>query len=329
MNARVALPLAVLMLSVPFAAPGAHAGAWTLSPGEYYSQIMGSWSSSDTYHGPSGSRFFLARGGLVEERSLLSYNEIGWKKNLSFLVGIPVRSITRRFGVDGGQRALPTTSGLADGQIGFKYRLVQGGPAAAIQLEWKPPFSYDPVFRLSHQDSVRAGDATGDGDSLNVHAAQQLGRPVLGDGQNDVTVSLHLGTGLATRGFVQVAGGYRYRFQDPRDQIVGSADMGMWVGRFLMVGGRYDGLYTLEAADLPSVSQWWGAGSDPNQRQVRHRAGPMLLLRVDDRMDLMAYTMHTLTAKNALHTDEIFVGVAFRHTTLNRLQGFLGTAKNP
>jgi hypothetical protein len=55
----------------------------------------------------------------------------------------------------------------------------------------------------------------------------------------------------------------------------------------------------------------------------------MLVFRVDDRMDLIVSTLHTATAKNVLHTDEIYVGVAVRHNTLNRLQGFFGTQKNP
>ena len=96
-----------------------------------------------------------------------------------------------------------------------------------------------------------------------------------------------------------------------------------------MLAGRYDGIYTLEDPNLPPISQSRGLGTDPDQRLVRHRVGPMLVFRVDDRMDLIASTLHTATAKNVLHTDEIYVGVAVRHDTLNRLQGFLGTQKNP
>ena len=32
----------------------------------------------------------LPKGGLVEERSLHSYTELGWKKRVSFVLGIPV-----------------------------------------------------------------------------------------------------------------------------------------------------------------------------------------------------------------------------------------------
>ena len=331
MNARAARPLAALTLCLLVAnGRPAHAGPWSLSPGEYYSQFLGGWSSSDTYYDQAGGRYFLEKGGLVEERSLLSYTELGWKKNLSFVLGIPVRSVTRTEGAVANHAVLMTTTGFADAQLGVRYRISNGPSAAAVQLDWKPPLSYDRDLRLTREDSLLAGDTNGDGDSLNMFIARQLSRPILGDGQNDLTLSLHLGTALSKiRGFVQVDAGYRYRFEDPRDQLVGGADLGFWLARSIMVAGRYKGNYTLETSGLSPVSEKYGAGTDPNERFVRHRAGPMLIYRVDDRLDLIASTLHTFTAKNVLHTDEVFVGIAFRHATLNRYQGFLGNLKEP
>ena len=45
--------------------------------------------------------------------------------------------------------------------------------------------------------------------------------------------------------------------------------------------------------------------------------------------DVIASTLHTMSAKNALHTDEVFVGLAFRQNKLDRLQGFLGGGSKP
>lgn len=319
MNARAASLVALFALpSLLAAAPVAQAGPWSLAPGEYYTQFLAGWASSDGYYDQDGNRAYLIKGGLLEERSLLSYVEMGWKKRVSFVLGIPVRSVTRRFGAGGNEASLPTTTGLADGLVGFRYRLANGRSAAAIEVDWKPPLSYDSGLRLTRQDSLLAGDADGDGDSLDANALRQLSRPVLGDGQNDVTVSLHLGTSLpALRGFVQVAGGYRYRFQDPRDDVVASADLGLWLTRSLMAAGRYEGVVPLEDGDRPT------------DEVKRHRAGPMLVYRVDDHLDLIVNTMHTFTASNALHTDEVYVGVAFRQSKLNRLQGYLGNLSNP
>ena len=321
MRARPALP--ALLFTVVLATAlsrAAAAGAWNLTPGEYYSEFRSGFFSADTYHDQNGDRSTLFGGGLQEERSLLSYTEFGWKKRVSFILGIPARSVTRRFGSAADTSYRPTATGLADGLVGFRWGLANAKTALAIQLDWKPPLGYDRnrYLSLSHRDSVRFGDANGDGDSLDVNHLNQAGAPRLGDGQQDLTVALHLGTALPfMRGFFQVSGGYRYRFEDPGDQIVGSADLGVWILPSLMLAGRYLGEIAASENGPPTA--------DPD----RHRVGPMLLYRVDDRLDLFASSLHTAMANNALHTDEIFVGVAFKNTKLTRQQGFLGGLAGP
>src|SRR6185369_13200531 len=184
-----------------------------------------------------------------------------------------------------------------------------------IELDWKMPLGYERDRFLSHADSVAAGDHNGDGDSLDANAARALGSPVLGDGQQDVTVSLALGTAVA-RGFAEAAGGYKYRFEEPTDQIVLSADLGLWLTRSLLLAGRYRGEMAAE-------------GERPTDEPSQHLVGPLLVYRLENHMDLFAGSLHTVSAKNALHTDEIQVGFAFRQTKLNRLQGFLGGSAAP
>ena len=60
-----------------------------------------------------------------------------------------------------------------------------------------------------------------------------------------------------------------------------------------------------------------------------HLAGPVLVWRVDDRLDLTAGSWSTAMAKNALDYNQVYVAVAFKQTRLNRLQGFLGGTKAP
>jgi hypothetical protein len=304
----------LMFFSLSFASR-AFAGAWSLAPGEYYTEIRGGWFSADDYHNQNGDKLFLTRGGLWEERKLVSYSEFGWKPRVSFILGIPIQSVTRRF-EDTGVRPLPTQTGLGDGLIAFRYRLASGRRAAAIQLDWKAPFGYERDRFLLHADSVAAGDTNGDGDSLDLNAARQLGQPVLGDGQQDVTASLWLGTAVP-RGFLEFGGGYRYRFEEPQDQIVVGADLGLWLTRSLMLAGRYEGVLAAGESARPTA--------DPEY----HRVGPTLVYRVTEFMDLFAASMHTAKATNALHTDEIVVGFAFRRTKLDRLQGFLGGTAGP
>jgi hypothetical protein len=291
----------------------AHAGPWSLAPGEFYADLRGSWFSADGSHDANGDRARLFGGGLWEQRALNLHAELGWKPRLNFLLDLPIVSVSRTR--DPGLRELPTQTGLGDGVFGLRYRLMNGPAAAALQLDWKLPLSYERDRILTHSDSVLAGDVDGDGDSLDFNAVRQLGTPVLGDGQQDLTVSLLLGKTLG-QGFVQVSGGYKYRFEDPTDQIVFSADVGAWVMRALLVAGHYQGQMASEG-DRPT--------SDPDE----HRVGPWLVYRVDEHMDLFARSLHTIAAKNELHKDEIQVGFAFRQTKLSRPQGFLGGAAAP
>ncbi|HEY3215115.1 MAG TPA: hypothetical protein VGK93_01345 [Candidatus Eisenbacteria bacterium] len=316
MNPRAASALLCTAVFLPAFAYPVMAGPWSLAPGEYYSEFRTGVFVTGSYFDAGGDLRGLLGGGQIEEHSLLSYTELGWKKRLTFVLGIPAKSVTRRFGAGADTSYRPTATGLADGLVGLRYGLANGRTALALELDWKPPLGYERKPFLGHRDSVNAGDTSGDGDSLDVNRARQLGSPTLGEGQQDLTLALHLGTVLSF-GFFQVAGGYRYRFDDPADQIVASADLGIWARRSWLIAGHYEGEFAAADADRPT---------DEVDRQ---RVGPVVVYRVDDRMDLIAATLHALAASNALHTHEFFVGFAFKNTRLDRLQGFLGGSKAP
>src|SRR5262245_61114748 len=67
---------AVAFLSVVSAA---HAGPWGLPRGEFYTELTGSFFSSNTYLNRDGTR--VSFDAAFEERALTSHTEIGWKKN--------------------------------------------------------------------------------------------------------------------------------------------------------------------------------------------------------------------------------------------------------
>jgi len=92
--------------------------------------------------------------------------------------------------------------------------------------------------------------------------------------------------------------------------------VGFWVTGPILVGGQYRG-------------QLAGEGDNPTRDSDRHLVGPVVLYRVDDKLDMFVTTLHTASAKNAIHTDAIYVGMSFKQTKLDRLQGFLGTMKQP
>src|SRR5690348_13050167 len=62
---RVALAAVAAALC---AASGAHAGPWSLAPGEYYAELSGSFYSAGTFYDDAGARRPL--GGLAEQRAV-------------------------------------------------------------------------------------------------------------------------------------------------------------------------------------------------------------------------------------------------------------------
>jgi hypothetical protein len=264
-------------------APG-RAGAWLPGHGEFYTEIRGRLFSSDSYRNVDGERVPL--GGVYEQRDLISYSEFGWWKRGTFVLGLPATSVTLR---DESGAFEDTETGLADMVVGIRVGLLEGENVLSVEADWKAPLLYDE-------------DLT----------------PSLGDGQEDWTGLLLFGRSIPqVNGFVDLAGGYRYRTQEPADQIVMRADAGFWVGSSLLLTGRYSGAIAS------------GDGETPQDAETVHRVGPEIRWRVDDFLDVFAGSMHSASGENVLHADEFFVGIAARKTSLNRLQGYLGGTRRP
>jgi hypothetical protein len=310
MSARAAssaLILTLLLVSAAFRS--AQAGPWLPAPGEYYVELRGGLFSADSYHNDDGDRVSL--GGKWEERSARALVELGWKKRMSFVMTTPFVSATQRY--ETGSR---TSTGLEDMRIGLRCGLHQGTSALAAELDWQGPLGYD-------------------------RGSSVFGDPLRDGGLQQISLVLLYGTPIAKHGFLQFGAGGGYRFlsltgkgqhvTDPGDTeapvideakerwgvpLQASADLGLWLARNLLIGGRYAGTMTASHGDLYP------------ERTV-HLAGPVLLYRVDDRLDLMAGSWSTAMAKNAAHYDEVYVAVAFKQTKLNRAQGFLGGLRTP
>lgn len=304
MSARIALPTLVLAALAALSLPcPAAAGPWGLTPGESYSILEGSVFTSTTSYDANGAR--VATGQVVEQRALRSYNELGWKKNVTIVFALPAMSVTRRNAWVQG-----TATGFQDVLLGVRYNLRNGPDAIAVEAEWSTPAGYN-----RHLDSL--GLQLGDG-------LQQLSAGVAG------------GTNISGRGFFQWSLGHSYRYMTIRKQddvrvepgdphpakylwaqhVLASADLGLWVSPSLLVSGRYRGKMS------------WGSGPLVQETDA-HLAGPVLLYRVDDRLDMFAGSWATASGRNTLHFNQVYVGMAFHKTKLNRLQGFLGGKQAP
>lgn len=305
---RVCAPrsfLAALVLGLAFAGSAA-AGPWTLSKGENATTLSGDFFSADTYHDENGDRHTLGGGGLIERRGITWAGEMGWRKKFSFLYSIPFESSSRRLGGGDHPPYVPSATGFGDAHFALKYAIKNGRTAAAVEVNWKAPLGYE-----------RAPTYFSD-DSTDINIAEHTDNPKLGDGQQDVTGILHVGTAIGHKGFVQGAGGYTYRFEAPENLIMLSADVGWWITGPILIGGQYRGQMAIE-----------GESHNPTRDSDRHLVGPVLLYRVDDKLDMFVTSLHTASATNAIHTDAIYVGMSFKATKLDRLQGYLGTLRQP
>ena len=321
LRAALVRSFAAALLVTLVAPAAARAGAWIASPGEQYGTIEGSRFSSDDFHDLEGNRRAIALGGLVEERDARWTGEVGWKKRMSIFLDVPFSSVTRRT-ADAFGPVQGTETGLGDLLAGVRYRLgaASGPQALSLEAAWKAPLGYSRRVLLGASE-IAALDATlfkdfSPGDSAN--AMRQASPPRLGDGEQAFQGVLWYGASLpAVHAFLEVGAGYRTYLEHVGDQMLGRANLGVWLGPSLLVVGRYDGEIGVSDGDTPA------------DKVTRHLAGAELLYRVDDGLDVFAGSMHSASAKNALHTDRFYAGMAFRHTKLNRLQGFLGGKQNP
>lgn len=276
----------------------AAAGPWALAPGEYYTELRGSFFSTGSFYDNDGNR--MPVDGLYEQRALTSLTELGWKKRWSVQMSLPVVSNTVRSG--GGAI---TSSGLSDLSLGLRWSLVNGPNAAAVQLRWSGPAGYNPNLA-----------------------------PGLGSGMQHLSAGLEAGMPLGDMGFVQAGAGYDWEFlavgareqsleplglpltpkADWADHAYANFAVAFWMGR-LQAAGLYAGDFVVETGRTYETTT--------------HLAGPRLTYRVDERLDAFFGSWHSPGGKNVLHLDQYYAGVAWKMTKLNRLQGFLGGDKRP
>ncbi len=275
------------------------AGAWSLAPGEYYTELSGSSFSTDAWFNDDGKRIALA--GQAQQRAVRWNTELGWNQRWSVQLSLPF--VTNSVRAADGTGASAT--GLEDLGFGLRMRL---RPAAALQFRWEAPAGYNAKLT-----------------------------PPLGDGLQKLSASLQFGGAMGKAAFWQLGGGYRYDFlsvagrkpfegvvlssstpvigdHNWSDHVTVNAAYARWFGR-LQAAGLY-------AGDFPVTS-------GRAYKVTAHAAGTRFTYRVDERLDTFAGSWHTPAGKNTAHLDEYYVGIAWKSTKLNRQQGFLGNDTRP
>jgi hypothetical protein len=351
------IALALLLAVVPSAAV---ANPWLLAPGDWYTEVSGTYLKADTYRDNDGNRVELPGGGIYERRTGLSYSEFGWHPKLGVLIGIPFTSVTRR---TADNQLQSTETGLGDLVIGAKYAFLNGESALSLQADAILPMGYNRTFIEAVVDS--AGNPIGKPGS----AGQPIRQPgALGPGSQSIAVRLLGGKSIpAWNGFIDGGAGYEMTFgradvekdaegffdvaldttlyrnpytggvsTSPGTFIVNeakttgsfvfNASAGFWIGDALLIGGHYDGRISLESTPTADVGTSFGINDD---MRSEHLVGVTILYRVDDHIDIMAGSTHLAAGSRTIHADRYYVALSVKRSSLNRLQGFLGNKQRP
>ena len=310
MSARRALMLVLAVGIGLFAVHPATAGPWSLRPGEYSTDLSGGVSSTTTYADENGDTQRLYNGGSYQRRSAQWLSEFGWKKTRSFIIGIPLVSVTR---APANLELLPTTTVMGDATLGIKRSFSNARKAVAIEVDAVLPLGYQRNLTLTHADSVQATRPDG---TFDWNVGRALSTPRVGDGQASIGGLLDLGTALGKTAFVSGYVGYAYRGSQWQGQLHTGADLAFWLKNSWLIGGRYRGVSA-------------GYGDNVTQDASWMTVAPVVTYRVDDHIDVYTSWTHVLSARNSTIADEVRFGFTFKQTKLNRLQGYLGSTQRP
>ena len=321
--AAALLASATLTLAAPsHAAYATGATPWVLKPGEFYSEISGSVFAANSFLDNDNNRPPL--NGKLDQRELVSYNELGWKKSASVWLAVPFvsRGFTR---FEGGGTS--TSTGLGDIDLGFRYRLKGGSTPASLSFGWTAPLGANrKLFPGSD------GDGGTDPASYPPYSASNAADTSLyfNQGLQSLRVGVDFGGRAWKRAFWTAGGEWRYRFLEfgstdksshNARSIGGNASLGWWVQHSLLVSGLFQGEW------VTSQSENYDRNLSIDREPKRLLAGVRATWRVDDRMDVFAGSWHVASGQNVIHYDQYYFGIAWRQSSLSKYAGAYGGTK--
>ena len=124
--------------------------------------------------------------------------------------------------------------GAGDVLIGGRYNFVKKAFAAANELQLKLPTGYrTPQGTFDQQTGAVADDVT------------------LGDGQADLEDAILLGLFIPqSRTFARLDAGFRLRFGGPGHQVFGTAKLGQFIGKNVLLFAGVNGAYTVTEGEV-------------------------------------------------------------------------------
>lgn len=338
---RRLLPALLLFPSLAIASP------WGLPQGTVIIEGRYDYSVADKEFLDEGGAVVYPLNGRYAASTYTLDARIGFTNKLEFELSVPIRQVTYTADpvilfegptLDFYQENIINLSrsetGLGDINISGRYNLAKGQFAAALELKLKTPTGYDPPSGTfgDRPDSAEAffaqamDQAAGQGPPL-VTPGNVQDDVTLGDGQVDLQGSVLLGYALRSGTFFRLDTGWRQRFGDAGDQLVGSFRAGqlLWGRLLLLAGAEFE--YTIVDGEIIGVSvaaedptipaEQYGGFGNLLLREVRLERDALTIpvgaiVRASDNVEISGTYSHVLLGRNTAATRTISIGVGVR-----------------
>ena len=264
--ARLSTITAIAATLLLCAATQLWAGAWTMPQGKLYTRLAYSEYESNRYFNENGTTHdyspneafkALSRGTLprefdYDEQTWSFYSEYGLLDNLTLIGSFDYKEAEWTYQAGIGTSS-PTvdktakTSGLADINLGLRYRLLQTQSGV-----------------LSLQALYKTGEAYDEKD-------KDMGTDIqLGDGQDDFDLRIQYGQSLypLIPGYCNVEAGYRWRTQEYSDQFRYLLEAGVDITSALYARTKLDGYASFGNGDDAPDGKYTEIDSNPYESDL-------------------------------------------------------------
>ncbi|MGM0416858.1 MAG: hypothetical protein ACQEQK_07905, partial [Thermodesulfobacteriota bacterium] len=230
------------------------AGSWTMPVGKLYTRMAYSEYEAQRYFYEDGSsKAYAPRDGKnrdfdYDEKTWSFYSEYGLMEGLTLIGSFDYKETEWTF-QSGGRVGAPVSidktaksSGIADINLGFRYRLIDmDAGALSIQTLYKSAEAYD------HKDENLSTDIR------------------LGDAQDDLEMRLQFGHSLYPHvpGYFNVEAGYRWRSEYMADEFVYLLEAGVDVSEAIYLRTKLDGRANVGNGDDPYPNE-----TDANANEI-------------------------------------------------------------
>jgi len=205
------LTMAILLITA--SATTCFAGAWTQKSGGFYEQVSFNYYYSSNNFDSDGHHKAMPNSGNFKDFNVTNYLEYGLLDRLTL-----INSLTYKYLKNDSDTYESKGYGIGDVDLGLKYKLLDSDRFGifSTQMLFKIPGPYDRNDELP-----------------------------LGNGQFDAEIRLLYGRSLYPwiPGYGNVEVGYRWRLEDPSDEIRYLVEFGVDITKTIYTRAKLDGIY--------------------------------------------------------------------------------------